>query len=273
MIVSDQVPSSQSDALLHELYEQNYVFNQDLLKTCLQALAQTLMDIEVSRLLDASPYERNASRRAYRNGYRDSLWQTSLGELKLRIPKLRRGTYYPDDLLNNPDIELLLLNLIKQSLLLGINEAHMQAVLRDVTDNQFTRYELGLLIDALHDAIYSHQAKSDEANLEIDVIHAEHPTYQRRRYFVLVSRKDQDNKREIIASDDSASLDKSFWEDFARRMQQSGIRIQTEQLSLLQVNPYAMLDSEPVHQHIHSEFARYINSHYDQVLASLIECV
>ena len=38
-----------------------------------------------------------------RNGYRERTLKTSVGELVLRIPKLRSGTYYPEDLLRRWD--------------------------------------------------------------------------------------------------------------------------------------------------------------------------
>lgn len=39
--------------------------------------------------------ERTENRTTYRNGYRDRDWQTRVGEVPLRIPKLREGSYFP----------------------------------------------------------------------------------------------------------------------------------------------------------------------------------
>jgi putative transposase len=39
--------------------------------------------------------ERSAERINQRNGYRERDWETWAGTVELRIPKLRRGSYYP----------------------------------------------------------------------------------------------------------------------------------------------------------------------------------
>jgi putative transposase len=59
------------------------------------AVIQLLMESEVSQQIDAGHYERSDGRKAYRNGYRTRHWQTPAGEVTLKIPKLRRGTYTP----------------------------------------------------------------------------------------------------------------------------------------------------------------------------------
>ena len=57
--------------------------------------AERLMALETEVLCGAAPGERTAERRNQRNGYRDRDWQTRAGTVELRIPKLRRGSYFP----------------------------------------------------------------------------------------------------------------------------------------------------------------------------------
>ena len=58
-------------------------------------LLQVLMEQEVSQQIGAGRYERSAERETYRNGFRVGMWETRVGEIPLRIPKLRQGSYYP----------------------------------------------------------------------------------------------------------------------------------------------------------------------------------
>jgi len=57
--------------------------------------AQRLMELESEALCGAGHGERSAERRNQRNGYRDRDWETRAGTVELRIPKLRRGSYFP----------------------------------------------------------------------------------------------------------------------------------------------------------------------------------
>src|SRR5258708_39010320 len=57
--------------------------------------AERLMQLETDTLCGAGHGERSAERRNQRNGYRDRDWETRAGTGELRIPKLRRGPYFP----------------------------------------------------------------------------------------------------------------------------------------------------------------------------------
>lgn len=69
--------------------------DSDILRDGIQALAQMIMEAEVSTKIGAAPYERSESRTAYRNGYRSRTWDTRVGTVELKIPKITAGTYFP----------------------------------------------------------------------------------------------------------------------------------------------------------------------------------
>ena len=58
-------------------------------------LMDTIMDAEVSTRIGAERGERSPDRLTYRNGYRSRQWDTRVGTMDLRIPKLREGSYFP----------------------------------------------------------------------------------------------------------------------------------------------------------------------------------
>jgi len=67
----------------------------DLLREMIGFTAQRLMELEIEGLTGAAHGERSPERINQRNGYRDRLWETRAGTVDLRIPKLRKGSYFP----------------------------------------------------------------------------------------------------------------------------------------------------------------------------------
>ena len=67
----------------------------DFLKDLAETVLQRLMEFEVEGQIGAGRYERSDERSTHRNGYRERDFETRLGTLELKIPKLRRGSYFP----------------------------------------------------------------------------------------------------------------------------------------------------------------------------------
>jgi putative transposase len=72
----------------------------DLLREMVREFAQRLMAAEVDVLAGAGWGEVSRERLNHRNGYRQRPFDTRVGSIDLAIPKLRRGSYFPDWLLD-----------------------------------------------------------------------------------------------------------------------------------------------------------------------------
>jgi hypothetical protein len=67
----------------------------DLLREMIGFATQRLRELEVEGLTGA-PYGEKSHRLVQRNGYRDRIAESRAGSVELRIPKLRKGSYFPD---------------------------------------------------------------------------------------------------------------------------------------------------------------------------------
>jgi len=87
----------------------------------LRWLVQQLMEAEVTELIGAAHGERTDDRATWRNGYRPRRWDTRAGELELRIPKLRQGSYFPSFVEPRRRSEQALLAVIQQAYVCGVS--------------------------------------------------------------------------------------------------------------------------------------------------------
>ena len=93
----------------------------DFLREALQVLVEGIMDAEVAAQIGAQRGERNPERVTHRNGYRSRPWDTRVGTMELRIPKIREGSYFPSLLEPRRRSEGALLSVIQHAYAEGVS--------------------------------------------------------------------------------------------------------------------------------------------------------
>ena len=82
-------------ALIDLLKELQLTDTTDRIRQSTQRLYQELIDAEATAFTGASPWERTEERATHRNGTRPRTLATTAGDLDLKIPKLRAGSFFP----------------------------------------------------------------------------------------------------------------------------------------------------------------------------------
>jgi transposase-like protein len=119
-----------TETILTYLHHVGAGLNPDFLHEAIQVMSALLMEMEVSQQIGAERYERNEDRTTYRNGYRDRTWQTRVGEIPLKIPKLREGSYFPGLLEPRRQAEQALLLVIQQAYIQGVSTRRVDELVK-----------------------------------------------------------------------------------------------------------------------------------------------
>jgi putative transposase len=90
--MADELRIGLSELLRKAMIDQDV----DFFKEGVRVLSQALMEMEVEEHVGASRHERSAARVGQRNGYRERSWDTRVGTVELKVPRVRDdGGYFP----------------------------------------------------------------------------------------------------------------------------------------------------------------------------------
>jgi transposase-like protein len=93
----------------------------DTIRTSLEWILQELIEAEASAVIGARPHERSDSRTTQRNGHRPRLLSTTAGDVELKIPKLRQGSFFPSLLERRRRIDRALFAVVMEAYVHGVS--------------------------------------------------------------------------------------------------------------------------------------------------------
>src|ERR687885_210280 len=125
------------------LREQLESASPDLLRAMVQTFAEALMSAEADAICGAPYGQRSDERANQRNGYRPREWDTRAGTIELAIPKLRKGSYFPDWLLTHRRrAEQALVSVVATSYLVGVSTRRVEKLAEQLGVKQLSKSQV-----------------------------------------------------------------------------------------------------------------------------------
>ena len=201
----------------------------ELLAGMLGFVADRLMALDIDRLCGAEPHERSADRSNYRNGYRDRAWQTRAGAIDVHIPKLRKGSYFPEFLEPRRAAEKALTAVIQEAYVQGLSTRSVDDLVKAMGMTGISKSQVSRLcaqIDERVNAFLSRPLEGDWPYLWLDA------TYLKVRHngriisvaAIIAVAVNREGRREVLGIAVMPSEAQAFWDEFLRSLADRGLR-------------------------------------------------
>lgn len=201
----------------------------NFLRSLAETVLQILMEADVEGVIGAGRYERSGERSTWRNGYRDRSLDTRLGQLNLRIPKLRTGTYFPPFLEARKTTEKALISVIQEAWIAGVSTRKVDDLVQAMGLSGISKSQVSKLckeIDERVGVFLKRPLEGDWPYLWLDA------TYLKVREggrivsvaAIIAVAANTDGRREIVGLHIGPSEAETFWASFLKDLVRRGLK-------------------------------------------------
>ena len=222
--MADTVSMALAD-LVRKAEEQGDV---DFLRDGVRVLTQALMEIEVSQHLGAERHERTAERSGQRNGYREREWDTRVGTIGLRVPRVRDGSYFPTLLEPRKRAEQALVAVVREAYVQGVSTRKVDGLVQALGLDGISKSQVSRLCEALDAEVERFRGRPLAGAFPYVWLDA---TFVKVRAggrvvsmaVVIAIGVNGDGQREVLDLDVGPSEDGAFWLRFLRSLVARGL--------------------------------------------------
>jgi putative transposase len=203
----------------------------DRIREASQTIYQALIDAELTAVIGAAPFERTETRIAQRNGARTRTLSSTAGDLELRIPKLRVGSFFPSLLERRRRVDQALFAVVMEAYLHGVSTRKVDDLVKALgADSGISRSEVSRICAELDTevAAFRDRSLSDVAfpYVFLDATYCKARVSGRvcSQAVVIATGVSADGRREVLGFDVGDSEDGAFWTAFCRGLKARGLR-------------------------------------------------
>jgi putative transposase len=202
----------------------------DFLREGVRLLSQALMEIEVEEHVGASRHERTPGRTGQRNGYRERSWDTRVGTVELKVPRVREGGYFPSLLEPRRRAERALSAVVQEAYVHGVSTRKVDELVKALGMGGISKSQVSRLCEELDEEVARFRGRPLEGSYPYVWVDA---TYVKARQdghiastavVIAVGANAKTGEREVLGLDVGPSEDGAFWSSFLRSLVARGLR-------------------------------------------------
>jgi putative transposase len=199
----------------------------DVIRESVRAVAQELMEAEISELIGAQRGERTEDRATHRNGYRPRRWDTRAGEIELQIPKMRQGSYFPSFLQPRKRSEQALVSVVQQAYVCGVSTRRVDQLVESL-GLRISKSEVSRIASLLDEQVQAFRQRPLEGRYPYVFVDAKIEKVRdggrvARKCVVIAHAVHETGRREIIGLDVGEAETEAFWTEFLRSLVARGL--------------------------------------------------
>ena len=203
---------------------------RDLFRRLLRDALQQLIEAELTATIGAAPHERTESRSNWRNGGRERLLSTPAGDVELRIPKLREGSFFPSLLEPRRRVDQALWAVIMEAYVHGTSTRKVDDLVRALgIDSGVSKSTVSRICRQLDDTVNAFRGRSlahttfPYVFLDATYVKARVDGRVVSRAVVIAFGVAADGSREVLGLDVGDGEDETFWTAFLRSLRKRGL--------------------------------------------------
>jgi putative transposase len=203
---------------------------KELFRGLLEQALQDLIDAELVSQIGAGRHERTDTRSNYRNGGRSRTLSTPAGDVELRIPKLRAGSFFPSLLEPRRRVDKALWAVIMTAYITGTSTRKVDDLVKALgCDTGVSKSTVSRICQEIDQQVEVFRTRRlDHLGFPYVFVDA---TYVKARIdhhivsraVVVATGVAQDGNREVLGLDVGDSEDEVFWTGFLRSLKDRGL--------------------------------------------------